>query len=97
MDEHYYKVRFTPREARSAWSQVNRERVERLIAGGRMRPKGLAEVPRAKADRRWDAAYAASRLRKIGRFGSVNGSFRRLIWALSVDFADFGCVDGPKS
>lgn len=58
VDEHYYKIRFTPRKARSAWSEVNRERVERLIAEGRMRPKGLAEVGRAKADGRWDAAYA---------------------------------------
>ncbi|MBJ7413151.1 MAG: YdeI/OmpD-associated family protein [Phenylobacterium sp.] len=58
VDDHYYKVRFTPRRARSAWSQVNRERVERLIADGRMKPEGLAEVARAKADGRWDAAYA---------------------------------------
>ncbi|MDB5426312.1 MAG: hypothetical protein JWR43_287 [Phenylobacterium sp.] len=58
VDEHYYKVRFTPRKARSPWSQVNRERVERLIADGRMKPEGLAEVTRAKADGRWDAAYA---------------------------------------
>lgn len=58
VDEHYYKVRFTPRKARSAWSQMNRERVERLIADGRMKPEGLAEVTRAEADGRWDAAYA---------------------------------------
>jgi uncharacterized protein YdeI (YjbR/CyaY-like superfamily) len=58
VDEHYYKVRFTPRKARSPWSQMNRERVERLIADGRMKPEGLAEVTRAKADGRWDAAYA---------------------------------------
>ena len=44
VDEHYHKVRFTPRKDRSAWSQVNRERVERLIADGRMKPEGLAEV-----------------------------------------------------
>jgi uncharacterized protein YdeI (YjbR/CyaY-like superfamily) len=58
VDAHYYRVRFTPRRARSAWSQVNRERVERLIADGRMKSEGLAEVTRAKADGRWDAAYA---------------------------------------
>ncbi|HEY2048544.1 MAG TPA: YdeI/OmpD-associated family protein [Caulobacteraceae bacterium] len=57
VDEHYYKVRFTPRKARSAWSQMNRERVERLIADGRMKPAGLAEVARGKADGRWEAAY----------------------------------------
>jgi uncharacterized protein YdeI (YjbR/CyaY-like superfamily) len=58
VDEHYYKVRFTPRKARSAWSQVNRERAERLIALGRMMPGGLAQVTRAQADGRWEAAYA---------------------------------------
>ena len=58
VDAHYYKVRFTPRQARSAWSQMNRERAERLIADGRMKPEGLAEVARAKSDGRWDAAYA---------------------------------------
>src|ERR1700712_3438559 len=49
VDEHYYKVRFTSRTNRSAWSQVNRERVERLIADRRMKPEGFAEVTRAKA------------------------------------------------
>jgi uncharacterized protein YdeI (YjbR/CyaY-like superfamily) len=58
VDAHYYKVRFTPRKPRSAWSQVNRERVERLMADGRMEPGGLAEVTQAEADGRWDAAYA---------------------------------------
>jgi uncharacterized protein YdeI (YjbR/CyaY-like superfamily) len=58
VDEHYYKVKFTPRRGRSAWSQANRERAERLVANGRIKPEGLAEVTRAKADGRWDAAYA---------------------------------------
>jgi len=50
--------RFTPRRPRSRWSQVNRDHAERLIAEGRMAPAGLAEVERAKADGRWEAAYA---------------------------------------
>jgi uncharacterized protein YdeI (YjbR/CyaY-like superfamily) len=58
VDAHYFKTRFTPRKARSAWTQINRERVERLTADGRMTPAGLAQVARAKADGRWDAAYA---------------------------------------
>lgn len=58
VDGQYFKVRFTPRKPRSAWSQINRERVERLAAMGRMTPRGWAEVERAKADGRWDAAYA---------------------------------------
>jgi uncharacterized protein YdeI (YjbR/CyaY-like superfamily) len=57
LDERYYLQRFTPRRATSVWSKINRERVARLIEAGRMRPAGLAEVDRAKADGRWDAAY----------------------------------------
>ena len=57
IDDTYYRQRYTPRRPRSRWSKVNRERVERLMAEGRMRPKGLEEVERAKADGRWDAAY----------------------------------------
>jgi uncharacterized protein YdeI (YjbR/CyaY-like superfamily) len=58
VDERYFKTRFTPRKPRSVWSQVNRERVERLIADGKMKPGGLAEIARAQADGRWAAAYA---------------------------------------
>ena len=51
--------RFTPRRARSVWSRVNCEHAERQIAEGRMTPRGLAEVDRAKADGRWDGAYSS--------------------------------------
>ena len=57
LDDRYHLQVFTPRRARSLWSQRNRDHVERLSAEGRMRPAGLAEVERAKADGRWDAAY----------------------------------------
>lgn len=57
IDADSYFVSFSPRRARSMWSQINREHVERLIAAGRMRPPGQAEIDRAKADGRWDAAY----------------------------------------
>jgi uncharacterized protein YdeI (YjbR/CyaY-like superfamily) len=57
-DEHFTLRRFTPRRPRSKWSQINREHVEELTAAGRMRARGLAEVDAAKADGRWDAAYA---------------------------------------
>lgn len=60
-DETWFVQRFTPRRARSRWSKINRERVERLIAEGRMQPAGLAQVEAAKADGRWDAAYEGSR------------------------------------
>ena len=58
VDAHFFKTRFTPRRSRSAWSQINRERVERLEQAGRMRPRGRAQVDQAKADGRWAAAYA---------------------------------------
>lgn len=58
LDQHFVLRRFTPRRARSKWSQVNCAHVERLTAAGRMRPRGLAEVAAARADGRWDAAYA---------------------------------------
>ena len=59
LDEHHFLQGFGPRRPRSIWSQINRDKVAALIESGRMRPAGLAEVERAKADGRWDAAYAA--------------------------------------
>jgi len=57
-DEATYRQRFTPRRRRSAWSKRNTGIAERLQAEGRMHPAGHAEVERAKAEGRWDAAYA---------------------------------------
>lgn len=57
IDEDRYRQRLTPRRKRSKWSKINREKVEKLIAEGRMRESGLAEIEKAKADGRWDAAY----------------------------------------
>jgi uncharacterized protein YdeI (YjbR/CyaY-like superfamily) len=57
-DEATFRQRFTPRRRRSAWSKRNTGIAERLRAEGRMHPAGHAEVERAKADGRWDAAYA---------------------------------------
>ncbi len=57
LDEDFFFRDFGPRRARSIWSQVNVDHSTRLIAAGRMRPAGLAEIERAKADGRWDAAY----------------------------------------
>lgn len=59
-DDATYRVRFTPRRARSSWSQRNVETAERLIAEGRMQSPGLAEVARAKDDGRWARAYRGS-------------------------------------
>ena len=56
-DETTYLQRFTRRRPRSSWSKRNVGIVDRLLAQGRMRPSGVSEVERAKADRRWGAAY----------------------------------------
>lgn len=60
IDDDWFVQRFTPRRPRSTWSKVNRLKVDKLIAEGRMRPAGLAEVERARADGRWAAAYDGS-------------------------------------
>jgi uncharacterized protein YdeI (YjbR/CyaY-like superfamily) len=54
-DEDHYILRYQPRKARSAWSPRNAALAERLIAEGRMRPSGLAQVEAARADGRWPA------------------------------------------
>ena len=56
-DDDYTLQAFTPRRKNSPWSQINQGHVARLIEAGLMRPGGQAEIDRAKADGRWDAAY----------------------------------------
>ncbi len=53
----HWVQRFTPRSKRSIWSKVNREKALKLVELGRMQPAGLAEMQRAQADGRWQAAY----------------------------------------
>lgn len=60
LDENYFLLTYTPRRARSPWSQVNREKAEAMIVAGTMKPAGLAAVERARANGRWEAAYAGS-------------------------------------
>jgi uncharacterized protein YdeI (YjbR/CyaY-like superfamily) len=60
-DDRSFLQRFTPRTARSVWSQINRDHVARLTAAGRMTPHGQRQVDAARADGRWDAAYAPIR------------------------------------
>lgn len=57
-DDVSWLVRFTPRKRASKWSEKNRARAEELIEAGRMQPSGWAEIEAAKADGRWEAAYA---------------------------------------
>jgi uncharacterized protein YdeI (YjbR/CyaY-like superfamily) len=61
LDETHWLQRFTPRRSRSIWSKVNRAKAEALVEAGEMQPAGLAEMERAKADGRWDAAYDGQR------------------------------------
>ena len=60
-DERSFLQRYTPRRPKSLWSQVNREKVALLIAAGRMTPHGQRQIDSAKADGRWQAAYAPMR------------------------------------
>lgn len=57
-DDESWLVRFTPRRPKSVWSKINVAKVEKLIAEGRMQPSGQIHVDAAKADGRWEAAYA---------------------------------------
>ena len=61
LDDLYYLQKYVPRRPRSRWSQVNVGKVEKLMAAGRMRSSGLAEVAAAKADGRWEAAYESQK------------------------------------
>ena len=60
-DDKSFLQRYTPRRSRSIWSQINREHVGRLVTAGRMKPPGQRQIDAARADGRWDAAYAPIR------------------------------------
>src|SRR5687768_7480180 len=60
-DDRSFLQRYTPRRAKSVWSQINRDHVARLTAAGRMTPHGQRQVDAAKTDGRWAAAYAPIR------------------------------------
>jgi uncharacterized protein YdeI (YjbR/CyaY-like superfamily) len=60
-DDRFYLQRFTARSPRSRWSRRNRDKATALIERGLMKPAGLEQVERARADGRWDAAYAGPR------------------------------------
>lgn len=60
-DEQSWLQKFTPRRSRSGWSKLNTRHVERLTKAGAMTPAGLEAVRAAKADGRWEAAYASPR------------------------------------
>ncbi len=65
LDDEFWLQRFTPRGRASKWSRINTQKAEALIEAGRMRPAGLAEIDRARADGRWQAAYAGQRTASV--------------------------------
>jgi len=85
-DAEHWLQRFTPRRARSKWSKINCARATELINPGRMKPAGLREVERAKADGRWAAAYDAQSAatipedlgRALKKSGKARASFKAL-------------------
>lgn len=58
LDGDSWVQRFGPRGKNSIWSQVNKEKVQRLIEEVRMKPPGLQAIETAKINGRWEAAYA---------------------------------------
>lgn len=78
-DAESFLQRYTPRRARSIWSQINRGHVTRLIASGSMQPAGQRQIDAAKADGRWDAAYAPIR---AATEASIPGDLRAAIDAV---------------
>jgi len=66
-DEISFLQRLTPRKPKSRWSQINREHVARLCAAGRMTAAGQRHIDAAKADGRWDAAYASASKMEVPR------------------------------
>ena len=64
-DDDSYLQRYSRRRKASSWSKINVDKVAALIAAGRMRPAGIAEVEAAKADGRWDRAYEPQRTAQV--------------------------------
>ena len=89
-DERSFLQRFTPRRPKSVWSQINRNRVARLIAAGRMTPHGQRQIDAAKVDGRWDAAYAPIR---SASESTIPDDLRRAIEANPHALKTFGSLN----
>jgi uncharacterized protein YdeI (YjbR/CyaY-like superfamily) len=89
-DDQYFLQRFTPRRPRGRWSKINREKAEALIAAGKMRPAGLAEIEAAKADGRWEAAYEGQRT------AAVPPDLQRELDANPIAAKFFSSLDGAN-
>ena len=88
--EQSFLQRYTPRRARSIWSQVNRDHVARLTAAGRMTAHGQKQVDAARKDGRWDAAYAPMR---SATAATVPADLRAAINANPRALKTFGTLD----
>ena len=89
-DAAWWLQRFTPRRPSSRWSRVNRDKALALIEAGRMQPAGMREVERARADGRWDAAYASQRTM------TVPDDLRAALDANPAASAFFATLDGAN-
>jgi uncharacterized protein YdeI (YjbR/CyaY-like superfamily) len=89
-DDRHFLQRFTPRRPRGRWSKINREKCEALLAAGAVRPAGVAEIEAAKADGRWEAAYAGART------AAVPDDLRRELDANPAAAAFFAELDGAN-
>ncbi|WP_431678716.1 YdeI/OmpD-associated family protein [Kitasatospora sp. KL5] len=89
-DDLHWLQRFCPRTARSRWSKINREKAEALAAQGRMRPAGQAEIDRAKADGRWEAAYDSPRT------ATVPEDLAAALAAVPVAAENFAALNGAN-
>jgi len=89
-DARHFLQRFSPRRARSLWSKINRDKALALIAAGRMRPAGQAQVDAARADGRWDEAYDGA------RSATVPDDLQAALDAAPAARAFFATLDGAN-
>ena len=65
LDDDFWLQRFTPRRPGGRWSKINTEKAAALLESGRMHPAGIREVDLARADGRWEVAYAGQRVIEV--------------------------------
>jgi uncharacterized protein YdeI (YjbR/CyaY-like superfamily) len=90
LDDEYWLQRFCPRRPGSKWSKINTEKAEALIEAGQMEAAGLREVEQAKADGRWERAYAGQ------RSATVPEDLRRALDANPEASAFFETISGAN-
>jgi uncharacterized protein YdeI (YjbR/CyaY-like superfamily) len=90
VDDEYWLQRFSPRRPGSKWSKINTEKAEALIEAGQMEAAGLREVEQAKADGRWERAYAGQ------RSATVPDDLRRALDANPEASAFFETISGAN-